>query len=103
MNAQVLSVLVLSWLLSSAIAGLLLWYSAGPRLVYPIFIGVGLLTGGAYDWVYGVTGSSIGWLMLLVCTFLWLQGAWLVTRVLPRLLAPAPPQPARKQNGELEA
>jgi hypothetical protein len=103
MNAQVLFVLVLSWLLGSAIAGLLLWYSAGPRLVYPIFVGVGLLTGGAYDWVYGVGGSSISWLMLIICTLLWLQGAWLVTRVLPHWFAPPPPRPARKQNGELEA
>lgn len=54
MNAHVLAVLIMSWLIGSAIAGLLLWHGAGPRLVYPIFIGVGLLTGSAYDWVYGI-------------------------------------------------
>ena len=38
MNAHVLAVLIMSWLIGSAIAGLLLWCGAGPRLVYPIFI-----------------------------------------------------------------
>jgi hypothetical protein len=103
MNTQVLSVLILSWLIGSVTAGLLIWYNAGPRLVYTIFIGLGLLSGCAYDWVYGMGGSSAGWLMLVVCPLLWLQGAWLVTRVLPRWFTPAPPRPARKQNGEVEA
>ena len=86
MNAHVLAVLIMSWLIGSAIAGLLLWHGAGPRLVYPIFMGVGLLTGSAYDWVYGIGGSTAGWLMLVVCPLLWLQGAWLVTH-LPRWIA----------------
>ncbi len=103
MNTQVLSVLILSWLISSIIAGMLIWYNAGPRLVYAVFIAVGLLSGCAYDWAFGMGGSSAGWLMLAVCPLLWLQGAWLVTRVLPRWFAPAPPRSARKQNGELEA
>lgn len=102
MNVQVLFVLISSWLLGSLTAGLLIWCNARPRLVYTIFVAVGLLTGGAYDWAYGITGSSAGWLMLAVCTLLWLLGAWLVTRVLPRWFAPAPHLPTRKQNGELE-
>ena len=103
MNTQVLFVLILTWLVGSVTAGLLIWYNARPRLVYAVFIAVGLLSGGAYDWAYGMGGSSVGWLMLVVCPLLWLQGAWLVTRVLPRWFAPAPPRPSRKQNGELEA
>ncbi len=103
MNTQVLSILILSWLIGSVAAGLLIWYNARPRLVYAIFIGLGLISGCAYDWVYGMGGSSAGWLMLVVCPLLWLQGAWLVTRVLPRWLASAPSRAARKQNGELEA
>ena len=103
MNTQVLSVLILSWLIGSIIAGMLIWYNAGPRLVYAVFIAVGLLSGCAYDWAFGMGGSSAGWLMQVVCSLLWLQGAWLVTRVLPRWFAPAPPRPASKQNGELEA
>lgn len=103
MNTQVLFVLILTWLVGSVMAGLLIWFNARPRLVYAVFIAVGLLSGGAYDWAYGMGGSSVGWLMLVVCPLLWLQGAWLVTRVLPRWFAPGPPRPSRKQNGELEA
>jgi hypothetical protein len=103
MNAQVLFILIFSWLVGSVTAGLLIWYNARPRLVYAIFIGFGLLSGCAYDWAYGMEGSSAGWLMLVVCPLLWLQGAWLVTRVLPRWFAPASPRPARKQNGQVEA
>ena len=103
MNTQVLFILILSWLVGSVTAGLLIWYNARPRLVYAIFIGFGLLSGCAYDWAYGMGGASMGWLMLVVCPLLWLQGAWLVIRVLPRWFAPSPARPARKQHGELEA
>ena len=101
MNAQVLFVLILSWLLSSATAGLLIWYNARPRLVYAIFIGVGLLSGCAYDWAYGMGGSSAGWLMLAVCPLLWLQGAWLVTH-LPRWIAHGRSQYAQRNERKVE-
>lgn len=101
MNVQVILVLVMSWLIGSAIAALLLWYAAGPRLVYLIFIGVGLLTGGAYDWAYGIAGSSVGWLMLIVCPLLWLQAAWLVTQ-LPRWIVQGRSQYSPQNNRKVQ-
>ena len=57
MNAQVLAVLLLSWLLGATLAVILIWCKAKPRLVYCVYIGLGLLTGLAYDWAYGMSGS----------------------------------------------
>ena len=90
-----------SWLVGSVTAGLLIWYNARPRLVYAIFIGFGLLSGCAYDWAYGMEGSSAGWLMLVVCPLLWLQGAWLVTRVLRAGLRRPHPGPPASRTGKL--
>jgi hypothetical protein len=103
MNAQVLAVLLLNWLIGATIAALLIWYKARPRFVYCIFIGVGLLTGCAYNWAFGMSGSGLGWIMLAVCSLLWLQGAWLVTSVLPRWITPTRPQRVGEEKGESES
>lgn len=98
MNAQVLAVLLLSWVIGSTIAGLLIWCRARPPLVYCIYVGVGLLTGLAYNWAFDMSGSGPGWIMLGVCSLLWLPGAWVVTSVAPRWIAPARAQPAAKEK-----
>jgi hypothetical protein len=89
MNAQVMAVFLLSWMIGSAVAGVLIWCRARSRLVYCVFIGMGLLTGSAYNWAFGIAGSAAGWIMLGLCSLLWLQGAWVVTSVIPRWIVRA--------------
>jgi hypothetical protein len=99
MNAQVLVVLLLSWLTGATIAAILICCKAKPGLVYCVYIGLGLLTGLAYDWAYGMSGSTLGWVMIGVCSLLWLQGAWLVASVIPRWIAISRnPQDAGKKS-----
>jgi hypothetical protein len=103
MNAHVTAVLLLSWMIGSTIAGLLVWCKAKRPLVYCVFIGVGLLTGVAYNWAYGMAGSAVGWIILGLCSLLWLQGAWVVTSLIPRWLAAGKVQPPAKEKGATEA
>ena len=102
MNAQVLAVLLLSWLLGATLAVILIWCKAKSRLVYCVYIGLGLLTGLAYDWAYGMSGSIPGWIMIGVCSLLWLQGAWLVASVIPRWLAITRTQQAAGKKREAQ-
>jgi hypothetical protein len=86
MNAQVFGILLSSWLAGAVLAGVLIWRRAAPPVVYGTFGAIGLLSGCAYNWAYGMAVPGPGWVMLGVCSLLWLQGAWVVTRLrLPRL------------------
>jgi hypothetical protein len=86
MNVHLFGILLASSLLGATLAGALIWRRATPRLIYGAFAVFGLISGCAYNWAYGMAVPGPGFMMLGVCSLLWLQGAWLVTRLLlPRL------------------